>query len=530
MISVQGRILIPVIITAILGAASFAQPVRTQTGRALDRDFRIGSGGYNAPVESANRFNSQFYITGQVTGLSRFRGDPGYFAANELRLNLPSATLRDFRRGSVGVDQVLEGSPYRPAPYFDRSSTAFGVGGITRGLTSPGTNMPLTATPSRRLIRRLYTKAVTPYEPIIAPVPGRLLGVDQPVVSSPVEPRRTVWRPARTGLLGIPRRTAREQLGEELFRLVRPRQVQPEAPVEPETPEPPERLLPETGEELAPRSVRPERPQPSPDESDREFDLPDDQDVYLDLLKKLRQREEARRKELMERSSPAADQTGLMDIEGPTVPPILPPPPVEIPRADTFLELPRRVELGPDRRFVIVHGLSGRSRDLFNRRMEEAAKKLKSGKFYDAVADYRLAAVIDPRNPLARVGAGLARFGAGEPLSAALALRRALELLPPLMETRLEILEMMDEEVVRGRLDRLDNRLAEPDQAGGELAFLSVFIHQNLGEYEHAKVSGRKLRDLAGDDELLQTYARYVLTGKRPTENGKPGKNAETQK
>ena len=63
-------------------------------------------------------------MTGQVTGLGRFRGNVGYLAPDELHMRMGTAALSDFRRASVGLSDVLLGVPYQAAPYYDRSSTA----------------------------------------------------------------------------------------------------------------------------------------------------------------------------------------------------------------------------------------------------------------------------------------------------------------------------------------------------------------------------------------------------------------------
>ena len=85
------------------------QVVRKDTGRALDSNLRLGSGGINAPVGRNGRIDTQLLINRQSTGLSSFRAGVPYKAANELRLELPSAGLGDFRRQSIGLGQVIAG-------------------------------------------------------------------------------------------------------------------------------------------------------------------------------------------------------------------------------------------------------------------------------------------------------------------------------------------------------------------------------------------------------------------------------------
>lgn len=500
------------VVAALLPAGAMAQPVRTQSGRALDSNLRIGSGGYNRPVARRFRFNSQLYVTGQVTGLRRFQQETGYFAANELRLTLPSATLRQFRRESVGINQVLAGTLYRPSPYFDRMQTAFGMRGISAGLTAPGTTMPRSATPTVAATRKLYAEVITPYQPIIKPIPGRRLAVTPRIMSAPVWPgaiKRRRSRPGATALLAVPRLEDRRKLATELFEFARREQVEEE----PEVP------TPEAAIPLQPDSSTPSREGepsgegrlgPGTTATPAGPTIPagprtTHRDVYLELLRSLRLRQQATADEAARRREmPPARRSAKR---------------VQDDEADQIIELVRNREV------VIVRGLAMPSGDVFNGRMTLAARKLKADMFYDAAANYQLAATMDSRNPLPRVGIGLAKFGAGEPFSAAVALRKALQLLPPLMETRLEIYEMMSKEVADRRLTEVDTRLATDEGDEPYLALLSAFMHQNLQHRDAAKAAARRLLSLAGEDRLLKAYAEYVLTGRRPV-----ARSAETQR
>ena len=45
---------------------------------------------------------------------------------------------------------------------------------------------------------------------------------------------------------------------------------------------------------------------------------------------------------------------------------------------------------------------------------------------------------------------------------------------------------------------------------------LTVPYFSNYGQGDEAKTHAEKLQSLAGDDELLKAYAKFVLTGERP--------------
>lgn len=72
-------------------------------GRALDRNLRVGSGGYNTPVRDLQaqiRYNNAV-VTGQAAGGKSFQGDLGYRADNDFAASLGSDATYTFRRDSA---------------------------------------------------------------------------------------------------------------------------------------------------------------------------------------------------------------------------------------------------------------------------------------------------------------------------------------------------------------------------------------------------------------------------------------------
>ena len=92
-----------------------AQDARLQQGDALDSSPLVGSGGRNTAStggllrDKGQGIDSQLYVTGRVTGLGAFRGGLPYTPKGAFRLTLPSASLSDFNRRSVGLEDVLKG-------------------------------------------------------------------------------------------------------------------------------------------------------------------------------------------------------------------------------------------------------------------------------------------------------------------------------------------------------------------------------------------------------------------------------------
>jgi tetratricopeptide (TPR) repeat protein len=214
-------------------------------------------------------------------------------------------------------------------------------------------------------------------------------------------------------------------------------------------------------------------------------------DAFLELLQTLRQRREA----------------GIL------APPWNPP---EANGAPTMAG-GRIVELLAGGR-IILHSLAGRGRDLVNRNLAEAERKLKAGKFYESAEGFEVAAALSPANPLPRLGRGLALLGAGEPLSAAQEIQAAMETFPVLMEISLDLPSIMGLTALKSRLAELDERLAGPEEDRDPLLpFLACFLHQAQGDVAQAKAFAQQVKEAAPPSRMVQAYAEYVLTGKRPS-------------
>ena len=509
------RVNVAVGIVAAIGLLAPVAGAQEQHGNALDANFQVGGGGYNAPVPGGGPINSQLYVTGQVTGLAGFHGFVGYAAPEELRIPVPSASLSAFQRESVGLSQVLAGATYDTTPYFDASRTAFGVRGITGGLTAPGTNVPVHGAVSLALTRRLYNEVTAEYGSLVPSTAGLAISA-MPQLASPVVPEaqraafgELVYRPGAEARLSILRAEEQEQLARELYRWghqdyrVDERvaseadaagRVVPEATDRAEPTQSPQDGQGERSETLRPRPAAAGMAEP-------------DQDALLDLLIRLRQQRAT--------GTEPRSQAGETDMEG------------SLPGAESSAEPDRAsppgsrlIEQEYEQSPIVIHGLAGLSPDAFNQRMTDAEKKLRDAKYYDAADSYEVAIFIEPANPMARIGAGLARFAAGEPRSSAIQFHRAMQLLPPIMETRIDILGMLPEKVVEYQVGRLDERLAGEPEAS--LAFLSAFLHESLGEQAKAADAAARLQTLAREDKLMQAYAKYILTGERPTTQPAP--------
>jgi len=499
------------------------QVMPTQTGRQLDVNPQVGSGGYNDPAGgNPTGLNSQLYVTGQVTGLAGFRGRVPYAGVGLLDSRTPSAGQSGFIGRSVGVQDVLRGQTYLTNPYYSPSRTVLNAGGIMSGQAAPGTNMPKSAVPVSPLVNGLYTSATEAYQPLMTGQTGQAISLIVPPLRPDVGGSATytttqpsgegyslVSRPGAGALFGVMNAQDRVELAREMYEtqmllerretkgLGQPGLLGGVGPKEKEKVSGLTGGLSDQG-----RAEQPGPPLvPGPEIGNNPLPKPN-QDVYVDLLVHLyRQR--------------SGGEPLIRPVPAPAAPSLT----GAVKEANESAAVETSKERG-----IVLHALAGTNQDSFNRYMARAGTKLKAGHFYDAAGDYELALIVNPNNPLANVGLGLASFGAGEPLSAGLCLRTAMERFPPLMETTLDFSAMMDKSVVEHRVTALDERLAaKGEPPDPQLVFLATFMHRNLGHAEQAKAYAQQLQTVASGDKLLVAYANYILTGKRPTATTKPG-------
>jgi tetratricopeptide (TPR) repeat protein len=156
--------------------------------------------------------------------------------------------------------------------------------------------------------------------------------------------------------------------------------------------------------------------------------------------------------------------------------------PLERPAADQQADLSGadRVILGSYKSFA------GRTEDKFNQYMRAGEEYLKQGKFYRAVDAYTLASIFKAQDPLAYAGKSHALFAAGEYVSSALFLSRALEIFPEYARFKVDLVSMI------GDKDQLDNRIADikewlKQSDAGELHFLLGYIYYQMGRADLAK-------------------------------------------
>ena len=480
------------------------QPALAQDGRLLDANPRVGSQGVNSlrSVESLGRPLGNLLVTGQVTGGFAFRGRVPYSGRNELRLTLPSESLENFNRDSIGIQNVLGGQRYRPQAFFKPSSTVYTARDAAAGRLAPGTGA-LTPCPRSGA-------------PVIGPTGGTTLipsaggGFAGPSLS----PILSMAQMNKAALSHLTLHGAAESLGEgrprmsALFGVLDSRQSERLADelMSREEREAIRRGPPgvRTGDQED-QGVAPQEA-PAEDEPARFTKVADlmakptrDDDLFDEVVLTL-----LRRRDETFRAAVAAPLKADEDLEQLNVDPAV--------RIEGRQKTPGALMEATGGQ-IVLHGLGGKRLDRFNTHVSRGDRKIKQGRFYEAATHYETAQIADRSNPLAPVGAGLAYLGAGEPYRGSHFLQRALKVFPPLMGVRIDIDGILGKTVADQRLGQIEERLSgQVVEQDVPLVFLAAYIHANRGDVRQATVWAGKLKALAGDDPALSAYAEHVLS------------------
>lgn len=122
----------------------------------------------------------------------------------------------------------------------------------------------------------------------------------------------------------------------------------------------------------------------------------------------------------------------------------------------------------------------------FIHHMQAAEEFLKAGRYYQAADYFALANIYDSDNPLALAGKGHALFAAGEYISSALFISRALVIAPEYAQTNIDL------RAISGGENELASRIADAEQwlarsGSNELRFLLSYVYYRTGRLNQAK-------------------------------------------
>lgn len=150
----------------------------------------------------------------------------------------------------------------------------------------------------------------------------------------------------------------------------------------------------------------------------------------------------------------------------------------------------------------------------FSKYMKAAEEFIREGKFYKAADAYSLAAIWMPEDPRPYAGKSFALFAAGEYMSSAYYLSRAIEIDPKLAAKKYDLAALI------GDRDTFENRLIEmttwQERSGsGELAFLMAYVLHHDGKVSKATTAIGK-----AEEKMPDSRAVAILKNVISPENG----------
>jgi len=124
----------------------------------------------------------------------------------------------------------------------------------------------------------------------------------------------------------------------------------------------------------------------------------------------------------------------------------------------------------------------------FEKYMKAAEDYMHQGKYYIAASTYDLAGAFKPDNVIFRIGEAHALFAAGEYMSSAFSLARAIEAWPEFVNIKVDFEQIFGED----NKDDFDDRLIDLEKwldisNAGELNFLAAYVYYHKGNITKAK-------------------------------------------
>jgi len=130
--------------------------------------------------------------------------------------------------------------------------------------------------------------------------------------------------------------------------------------------------------------------------------------------------------------------------------------------------------------------LESLSESKFNQHIRDAEEYLKAGGYYHAASSFSLALVYQADNPRALAGRGHTLLAAGEYVSSALFLSRALAVSPEYLQMKVDLVTILGGETkLAGRIADIEQWLAR--SGSSQLQFLLGYVYYRTGQLQRAK-------------------------------------------
>jgi tetratricopeptide (TPR) repeat protein len=143
---------------------------------------------------------------------------------------------------------------------------------------------------------------------------------------------------------------------------------------------------------------------------------------------------------------------------------------------------------------------------------------MKQGQYYQAISAYDQASIYNSKDPENMAGKSLALFGAGQYVSSALFLSRAIELSPNYLNKKVDLFAAM------GDKNRFETRIAKAEDwaeksGAHELEFLLAYVHYRNGKLELANkaitIAAKKMPESKAVKMLKEAIEAAPKSGKR---------------
>jgi len=428
----------------------------SQEGRLLDANNRVGSFGLNTSARLDTLVpRANLYITGNVSGGMGFQGMVPYSSPQEFQGALGSSTLSNFRRDSVGVGQ-LGGGMNQPQPYLDYSRSTTGlVGGQV--VSSHQAYEAMQFSGGSQIVR------------------PRALGYDYNLSIRPLDRNYSALSRRGSSVLDVnfsnlPMGTANPWLSQFAAG-------------------PEEQLQDLRESRLKDRAINPLDLRVKVDVPTTAVDQPgvteqDDTSGRLGIQAPENQQEGETGQE---QAVIGGVEKLLEEMQQDSVDELMEPGEDVEPGNETLSPLAGQGGGSVVSGQGAESGFARRARAKFAQHMQRGEKLMVEGKYYRAADAFGSAIVYDFRSGAAHLGKARALFGAGEFMSAAYFLDRALQLEPKLAAAKGDSKKLSaDDAQLAKRLADLDRWQKESGNA--MLLFLNGYVKLKTGEVEQARV------------------------------------------
>ncbi len=481
-------------------------------GRGLDANRQVGSGGRNAGVGGGVGSLNNRIISGNVGAGKSFQGLGGIGNFRSFQGSLGTSSLNNFQRDSYGLSNNASGVGGVPKSFFLPSSTVLGVRGVTSGRARLGSNMPRNVNLTPRApsgpslgqsgrLSRFSSSGPVNRSLDLRPISGGLLpGVNQPVVETAnnlfgirrLSPGLDLNRPytgtleeaGREGQESLPRPTKRSLL-QALPAWAQTDETQSEGGVLQPGMVPDASVTDESIEQNRAKSRE------LIEESQGNSGLPSLVEIYEQLLAKRRSEQQA---------EAVPNERGL-DLATPFTPVL---------GEDSQIARQKAIE-----KTLVYNMLAGNRGDAFNKYMALGESLLKSGNYYHAARAYGRAIRLEGQNPLGYLGRAYSLAGAGELVSAAEDLSRALTIFPEQVQAKIDLRKFFNSPEEINRITAKLQMLAEARQTDAGIRLLLGYIYHYSGKSHLAGPILSEAAELARTDprispELAATIAKFA--------------------